>query len=455
MPRQNHLLSVVNRYKSRSRSVASFQIRSESTFTKWLNKASNIFKVIATPDDANPLRVQEKNDIYLLLHSLKIRERLAKDPTSTIIDQFEPATVDLKKQGVLKLSNYKLRGHLQNEINPDIVDILLCFEKVVDEIPHEVGHLHEEEILKEHEYTATRLLSAPSDSPQKDFLKRKLGALETLMSFYGWTDNPTQPDWELYAHSTDEHKKRDDFGYDGSSSDPQILSGMRDYQTINMCRSVRIRQQLGYSSITLKSTIRGVGRGVFVDGECTVGRLLAFVPGEVWPKEHLEKLASDTQLMEHFSHNQNYQLFGRGDGLLVDARRSPYTVLDHDFSNPWAIGHIANHPPKGGEINCRKVPINFVERDFKEIMHFVPNTFARKPDLLGQGALQMEIVAMYGLGLMSRLNICDQEIFYNYRLNPVAGRDYKGPPIPEWFHEEFKSLEEPEQPEETQQMKEL
>ena len=120
MPRQNHLLSVVNRYKSRSRSVASFQIRSESTFTKWLNKASNIFKVIATPDDANPLRVQEKNDIYLLLHSLKIRERLAKDPTSTIIDQFEPATVDLKKQGVLKLSNYKLRGHLQNEINPDI-----------------------------------------------------------------------------------------------------------------------------------------------------------------------------------------------------------------------------------------------------------------------------------------------------------------------------------------------
>ena len=73
-----------------------------------------------------------------------------------------------------------------------------------------------------------RLLSAPSDSPQKDFLKRKLGALETLMSFYGWTDNPTQPDWELYAHSTDEHKKRDDFGYDGSSSDPQILSGMRD-----------------------------------------------------------------------------------------------------------------------------------------------------------------------------------------------------------------------------------
>jgi hypothetical protein len=73
-------------------------------------------------------------------------------------------------------------------------------------------------------------------------------------------------------------------------------------------------------------------------------------------------------------------------------------------------------------------------------MHVIPNTYARKPAILGQGALSLQNVSMHGLGLMARLNLCDQELFYNYRLKPAdGGQDYKGLPIPEWFHEEFKA----------------
>jgi hypothetical protein len=406
---------------------------------KWFNNARHTFKVMATSDDSIPARVQEKNDIHLLLISRIVKNRLATDAQGgKYLDQIEPAIKELDKQGVLKFSNFHLRNHLQNEINSDLVDILLCFEQVVDQIPGEVGDLHGEMILNEHQYTATRILSAIST--QQAFLRRKLGALETLMSYYGWTENPKLPDWEQHALSSDNHAKRDDFGYDGSESDPKVLQGMREYQTVNMCRSAKIREHLGYSCVALKSTIRGAGRGVFIDGECPIGTFLAFIPGEVWPKEHLEKIGTDQELREHFSHNPLTQIFGRGDDILIDARRAPYTVLDHEHSNPWAIGHIANHPPKGGEITCRKVPINFTERDFGNLMHVIPNTYARKPAILGQGALALENISMYGLGLMARLNLCDQELFYNYRLKPAdEGLDYKGPPIPEWFHEEFKT----------------
>jgi len=396
-----------------------------------------------TPDDANPTRVQEKIDIQLLLHSRLVRDRLTADPKSNAFDHFESAIKDLDREGVLKMSNYQLRSRLQNEINPEIVDILLCFEQAIDKIPNEIDSIHEDVILQDHEDTAARIPHAPKDSPQAAFLARKIGALETLMSYHGWIDSPKLPDWEQHAVSTDEHIRRDDFGYDGSKSEPHVLEGMRFYQTVNMCRSAMIRQQLGYSSIALKSTIHGAGRGVFVDGKCKIGSLLAFVPGEVWPKEHLEKIASDPELLEHFSHNPLTQLFGRGDDIIVDARRAPYTVLDNNNCNPWAIGHIANHPPRGAEINCRKVPINFVERDFQDLMRFVPNTYARKPAILGQGALQLESISMYGMGLMSRMNLCDQELVYNYRLKTYPGQEYKGPPIPDWYHEEFKVMDEP------------
>jgi hypothetical protein len=268
------------------------------------------------------------------------------------------------------------------------------------------------------------------------FLGRKSGALSTLLLHYGWSkavkdqQGSSARDSMLLETNHSIDAQTDDFGYIASDDTEDVVDAMRHHQAINLGRSVMLRQELGHSVIALKSTLPGAGRGIFVDGTAMAGSLLAFMPGEVWPKEYLLNMTETRRA--HFANDDNFQLTMRSDETLIDPRRSPYTVLTKEGSNPWAVAHIVNHPPKGAMPNCRWVMINFtgpMKLQKSGLMRYVPNTYAKQPMLLGAKAMDRDNIVMLGLGLQAVRDVSNEELFLNYRLSGSK----EG--LPSWYHE--------------------
>jgi len=176
------------------------------------------------------------------------------------------------------------------------------------------------------------------------------------------------------------------------------------------------------------------GRGVFVDGKCQMGDLLAFQPGDVWPKEHLTSDSVD--IMNHFEDEVDECLTSlRFDDFLLDSRRSPVTVLTQEGSfNPWALGHMVNHPNKGSWPNCQSLMLDFEENLQEELTAYIPNTYARegtwKTNIFGQ----RNAVMMHGLCLMSRRDCANEELYYDYRLQSEELPGWYDPVI---YNDEF------------------
>lgn len=225
-----------------------------------------------------------------------------------------------------------------------------------------------------------------------------------------------------------------------------------------------LRQELGYSILCLRSSIlsKGIeqinddddkddensgnderrdhdyaGRGVFVDGCADAGSVMAFQPGEIWPKEYLiddkrrGKYASgqaiDPTVYEHFAKgtDENYQVSIRFDEYVVDSRQSPVTVLcEPGTRNPWALGHVINHPPENVMPNCQSLMLNFTESmdlwnegtaEEPPLSMYLPNAYARFPSWKSQ-ALDFVPTKMHGLCLIARRDVSDEELVYDYRL---------------------------------------
>lgn len=275
--------------------------------------------------------------------------------------------------------------------------------------------------------------STPRPGPLP-YLRRKQGALQTVLSFKGWSDTSRYPPLsaetsnDVEAGDTIAPRKSDDFGYYADPADDEVNEAIRHHQIINLTKSALLREKLGFSVLALRSTVPGAGRGIFVDGTARAGSILAFFPGEVWPKEHLVGTAVNSV----FKEDNNYQLSIRYDDILIDSRQAPYTVLNHSGSNPWAIAHIANHPPPFSKLNCRTVFLNFTQKmklKPNSLSRYIPNTYARQPMMLGQKALDRDVITMHGFGLMAARDVCNEELFYDYRLSPGPNGIY-----PDWYH---------------------
>mmetsp|Transcript_20398 Transcript_20398/g.42783 ORF Transcript_20398/g.42783 Transcript_20398/m.42783 type:complete len:711 (-) Transcript_20398:150-2282(-) len=354
------------------------------------------------------------------------------------------------------------------------------------------------------------------------FLTMKKNAISTLLTYFQWwTDNshPSEVDDGKRAIASKPSQNGevdptseswiDEFGFRPNQAEEDVLSGMRYYHVRNMIRAYYVRNprsSLGrisddtsnnddsknhsYPSATnanrtrnyyhtlqtLKSTIPGAGRGVYLDGFAPAGTLLAFFPGKVWPKEHLASASLQTQMQ--LSVNPRHQLSMRYDDILIDSRKSPYTVMD----NLWAVGHIVNHPPKpessgknveeiiptaesnddiGEELmdnnprhkeymigpNCMTVTINFTLRmlqelqereqhpDLKMIQSYIPNEYELPPKQWAQNAFEEKVV-MHGMGLIALKDVKDEELFYDYRLSPdLESRGSDNTKMyPAWYH---------------------
>lgn len=318
------------------------------------------------------------------------------------------------------LKNTGMRYEVQVELVPEILELFETFYNV----DRQLIAVNEIEILKQ-DYEDT-LLEECRHPEKAGFLNTKRDALEILLRHF----DPDVPipakamPWEVAAQ-TESHDSIDSFGYDRNEASDDVYTAIRQRQLKNMVRSFLIKQALGYSILALKSNIPKAGRGIFVDGTAPPGSIVAFFPGQVWPREYLIDPPPDLIEFLSWERNPNFQLHFRGDDFLLDCRASPYTVLQ----NPWAVGHIANHAPIS-ESNARSMSISFFEKMNlnPSLSLYVPNEYAKPPTLMGGSLLDVDPIEMHGMCLLNkRKALTNQEVLFDYRLMWFPDE------IPDWY----------------------
>ena len=131
---------------------------------------------------------------------------------------------------------------------------------------------------------------------------------------------------------------------------------------------------------------------------------------------------------EHFESGENdLHISLRFDDYLVDARQSPVTVLTREcFLNPWALGHMVNHPNPPNMPNCQSTLLNFTgDQKLGKLICYIPNTYGREPTWRSRFFDNGQDVLMHGLCLLAKNDVCNEELFYDYRLQSEAR--------PEWY----------------------
>ncbi len=422
-------------------------------------------------EDEEPRKLQERKDLTLLMLALEFHKIAAEEdrlrreaaemndegqqqPLSaedfylqhreTMIDR---AFTKLEEMEIDNKSMMQLRYALQEGLEDQVKDLFDIFAAIDEELllmlpdgessndPIDLESYLEEILRLELECTIDELANtqrrrAPKGADPNEFLTLKRGAIETLLDRTAnpqttksqdkdnGDDKSTEPSWS----------EADEFGYH-ESIDQERNRLIRHYQSINLCRSSKMRDKLGYSVVALKSSIPGAGRGVYVDGYARAGSILAFQPGPVWAKENLVNLSIDEE--RDLERNDAYQMSLRSDDYMIDSRRAPYTVLTDDNSNLMALGHIVNHPTPSKPPSCRSAMLNFTKGmdigSSAELKRYIPNTYARPRNVTLMNSLwDRDVIEMHSLILVATRDICNEEIFYDYRLASSH--------LPQWYH---------------------
>mmetsp|Transcript_10646 Transcript_10646/g.15666 ORF Transcript_10646/g.15666 Transcript_10646/m.15666 type:complete len:438 (-) Transcript_10646:287-1600(-) len=326
-----------------------------------------------------------------------------------------------------RLKNVGLRYEIQVELVPELLELFETYhlvDKQLESSPKQI------DMLLFQDYEETCRAQHHSSSNNDYFLSTKRGALEILLRDFGRSDSipPKALPWES-SSSGGKHwyDQLDEFGYNGKNAKLDVYKAIRYHQAYNMARSFLIKQHLGYSVLALKSNLAQAGRGMFLDGTAPSGAILAFFPGQVWPREYL--ISPTHEVIEYLSwkNNPNFQLHFRGDDYCFDCRASPYTVLKE--SNPWAIAHIANHAP-WCQANSRSIGINFFEkmRLNSSLRKYIPNEYAKPPTLMGGSILDRDAIEMHSFCLINRRReISYEEILFDYNLSFLPEE------MPEWY----------------------
>jgi hypothetical protein len=443
----------------------------------FLSKISRFFRVIFGANETSPRGIQERQDSYWLLLSLQCRslrlehqksignkigwKRESKEEVMSFMDQAADA-LDQDEVGIHDLSLAKLRMEVQKRIEGQVLD-RLCLASLVEEEfgagdEYEFDETRVDEykdiLSKDYEDACAKLQKWEADKQENDgmvasrgeFYKLKKASIARLLDYYKWwpQENANEKgDSDLPGDQVDE------FGFCQNKSSSDVIPAMRYHHTKNAIRSYYARnnnvvQNQQFSILPFRSTISNAGRGVFIDGYGPAGTLLAFFPGKVWPKDFL--VTATLQVQRNLENDPRHQLSMRYDDVLIDSRKSPYTV----YENMWALAHIVNHPPappisdEGSDSsikqlrygpNCVTCPINFTkemlqQHQDRDLPRYIPNEYEVEPKSWAKNAFDTNDVVMNGMGLVALRDVHDEELFYDYRLSPASGASM----YPEWYH---------------------
>lgn len=443
----------------------------------FLSKISRFFRVIFGANETSPRGIQERQDSYLLLLSLQCRslrlehqksmgntigwKKEGKKEIRSFMDEAADA-LDQDKAGIHDLSLAKLRMEVQKRLEGQVLDRLFVASLAEEEFGAGDEYVFDESrvdeyrdiLWKDYEDACTKLQEWEADEQENDgkvvsrceFYKLKKAGIARLLDYYKWW-----PKEEVHKHDVSDlpDDQEDAFGFCQNKSSADVLPAMRYHHTKNVIRSYYARnnnvlQNEQFSILPFKSTISNAGRGVFIDGYAPAGTLLAFFPGKVWPKDFL--MTATLQVQRNLDNDPRHQLSMRYDDILIDSRRSAYTVYD----NMWALAHVVNHPPappssedesdssikqlRNGP-NCVTTPIDFTKSMLKQhqdrdLTRYIPNEYEVEPKSWAKNALDTNDVIMNGMGLLALRDVQDEELFYDYRLSPASGASI----YPEWYH---------------------
>jgi len=260
-------------------------------------------------DHINPKKILERKYLYVALMANHLRNLRLAAPDGRGDKQalHEQTILELEEKDLDGTTNVDLRKELQTYLLPQVNRIFEAFRRVDErlnippsaEIDEEMDLSTETEykeiLLGEYDRTQHQIQdssrSTSSDETPSErslpFFRRKLGAIQTLLTHYGWSTHSQSTTSKSGIISNVQTPSLDDFGMDLSNVSESNLRLIRKYQTMNLCRSALIRDELGFSVLCLRSNIPGGGRGLFLDGSALAGSVVAFQPGDVWPKEHL------------------------------------------------------------------------------------------------------------------------------------------------------------------------
>lgn len=402
------------------------------------SRAKDFYSVIMSDYDSSPKGIREHKNLAMALLAHSHRQLRLQHPDQDVDTLLDNAITLLEERGMEEMGVRATRFELQQELAPEIVRILEAFHKVDGIVNNEEEELDFRQntqaqtiLRKEYENVLVDMNTNDGGDSRNasKFHRRKLGALQTLLSFHGWSEDDSTNTINNNNTASTRMDMSDDFGYISQDVQPHVVHAIRNHQTLNLLRSALIRNELGHSVVALKSGVSGAGRGVFMDGSAMEGSLVAFIPGEVLPKEYLSKASAS--LDSYLQQDDTYQLSLRSDDILIDSRKSPYTVLDEEGSNPWAIGHVMNHPPPRTIPNCRTVMVNFTKSMNLQglLWRYVPNSYKRHPMLLGPKLLERDTIVMHGMAIMTRRDVCNEELFYDYKFDAGSSTDDN----PSWY----------------------
>jgi hypothetical protein len=416
-----------------------------------------MWNVYRGDDHINPKKILERKYIYLALMAIQFRQlRLLEENKghNTFVDNdviYDKAVEELDKLNLDKTTNVDLRLLLQKMIRPQIRDVFQVFDQIDQQlnIPQSIEthvvsnqsimddtvfiNTYRNLLLCEHERTRQLLSEIQmldknnnnNNHSQISFLTTKEEAIASLLQYHGWCDfSDTTTTDTSPTTSNDIDNVLDPFGMSVSDSRDDTIRLVKQYQTINICRSALIRDNIGYSVLSLRSSIPGAGRGLYIDGSVTAGAIVAFQPGDVWPKEHT--ISNAPEVIEHFAgDDDDCQISLRFDDYVVDSRNSPVVVLCRDGSlNPWALGNMVNHPTPPSVPNCQSVMLNYTANaKLDKLVRYIPNSYAKVPTWQST-FFDLEEVILHGLCLLSRKNVQNEELFYDYRLQSETTPDW-------------------------------
>jgi hypothetical protein len=213
------------------------------------------------------------------------------------------------------------------------------------------------------------------------------------------------------------------------------------------------REPVGFRVEERASSVEGAGDGVFVaDGTVPRGAVAALYPGLVYLREHQGDGSWEESVVWSAGDGLGPERIGdylvtRYDGTIVDGRIDASALEEADEPpgympfqgveradlakrpNPYALGHLVNHPPAGVAPNVAACPLDIAPETLPpQLLRYVPNRYWKPPGdfnrLFGMTDYLYLIrtvvfVALRDIG-------AGEELFVDYRFDPKRQ-------TPEWY----------------------